>query len=140
MKFSDITEEQWDELKPYLDTCLLPVTGLDGGESPYETTARLEGLRDLMDLVEIPFKGRVVTYPACHYIAENEAFQAMLGEWCGRLKQSGFKYVIVMTAFSAAGLTVRNADLILQPESDGGLPSQSEVSSQIRELWSSISP
>ncbi|RJE90062.1 DUF2487 family protein [Paenibacillus sp. 1011MAR3C5] len=140
MKFSDITEEQWDELKPYLDTCLLPVTGLGGGESPYEATARLERLRDMMDLVEIPFKGRVVTYPACHYITESESFQSMLGEWCSRLKQSGFNYVIVMTAFSAPALTIEAADLILQPGPDGQLLSHSEVSSQIRELWSAISP
>ncbi|MFF2887573.1 DUF2487 family protein [Paenibacillus sp. NPDC057967] len=140
MKFSDITEEQWDELKPYLDTCLLPVTGLGGGESPYETTVRLERLRDMMDLVEIPFKGRVVTYPACHYISESEAFHSMLGEWCSRLKQAGFKYVIIMTAFAAPGLMIEAADLILQPGPDGHLLTPGEVSSQIRELWSPISP
>lgn len=140
MKFSDITEEQWDELKPYLDTCLLPVTGLGGGETPYEATEQLERLRDFMDMVEIPFKGRVVTYPACHYIAEGEAFSAMLGEWCNRLKQTGFKYVIVMTAFSAPDLTLTDADLILRPGTGGELPSPNEVSSQIRELWTAVSP
>jgi len=140
MKFSDITEEQWDELKPYLDTCLLPVTGLGGGETPYEATERLEDLRDFMDMVEIPFKGRVVTYPACHYIAEGKAFSVMLGDWCGRLKQTGFKYVIVMTAFSAPGLAIKDANLILQPGTGGELPSPNEVSSQIRELWAAVSP
>ncbi|MGO4375464.1 DUF2487 family protein, partial [Paenibacillus sp. MCAF20] len=67
MKFSEIEKEQWEELRPYLDTCLLPVTGMDGSEQPYEATEWLERLRDIMDLIEIPFKGRVVTYPACHY-------------------------------------------------------------------------
>lgn len=140
MKFSDITEEQWDELKPYLDTCLLPVTGMSGEESPYKATECLEKLRDLMDLVEIPFKGRIVTYPACHYMTDGEAFQSMLGEWCRRLKESGFKYVIIISAIPAPPFTVKEADLILQSAADGQSPSHAEVSSQIREMWSAVSP
>ena len=70
MKFSDIDKEQWPELKPYLDTVLLPVTGLSGDEQPWEATRGLEKLRDLIDAVEIPFHGRVVIYPAYHYISK----------------------------------------------------------------------
>lgn len=96
MKFSEIEASAWEELRPYLDTCLIPVTGLTGSEQPYEVTEQLERLRDLMDCLEIPFKGRVVTYPSVQYgRAEIAAF---INEICRNTKLSGFKYVIVVSA------------------------------------------
>ena len=63
----------------YLDTCLLPVTGLTGKESPVEAGDRLEQLRDLLDLLEIPYHGRTVTYPAWHYAEDAEDLKTELG-------------------------------------------------------------
>lgn len=136
MKFSEISKEKWDELRPYLDTCLLPVTGMSGEESPYEATDCLERLRDMMDLIEQPFKGRVVTYPACHYVPEDGDVDSSLTLWCHNLKRSGFKYVVVITASAELSITCESADLILCPISKDELPSQEEVSALIRELWS----
>ncbi|OAB44297.1 DUF2487 family protein [Paenibacillus glacialis] len=96
MKFSEISRESWPELQPYLDTCIIPFTGLSGDESPVEATTALERLRDFMDLVETRYKGRVVTYPAFHY--GNEDISKLLNEICHKVKDSGFKYVIIMTA------------------------------------------
>lgn len=140
MKFSDIAQEQWDELKPYLDTCLLPVTGLNGKESPYEATERLERLRDLMDLVEIPFKGRVVTYPACHYVTEDEQFSSALANWCQNLRFAGFKYIILASADHAVKLNGAGADIVLHAGPEGDFPTREEVSEQIRALWSADTP
>lgn len=95
MKFSEIDEGRWPELKPYLDTCLLPVTGLDGTEAPWQATKALEELRDLLDAVEIPFHGRVVTYPAFHYGGKEGGEE--LKRICANLRESGFAYV--MAAF-----------------------------------------
>ena len=136
MKFSEIEQEQWEELKPYLDTCLLPVTGMDGKEQPYEATQKLERLRDLMDLVEIPFKGRVVTYPACHYVSADEPYSAALSNWCRNLREAGFKYIILASAELNVQLQNAGADLVLQADAEGAFPSQSEVSEQIRAMWS----
>lgn len=98
MKFSDIDEAQWSELKPYLDTCVLPITGLVGDEAPWQAVEGLERLRDMLDLVEQPFKGRVVTYPALHYTpgdwAQTAAFVDKLSL---QLKQEHFRYVIVVS-------------------------------------------
>lgn len=132
MKFSEIDVQQWDELQPYLDTCLLPVTGMNGSESPPEATQCLEDLRDIMDLVEIPFKGRVVTYPACHYTSDD---QSSLEGWTAALKGIGFKYVILITANPRLRLLGRNADLVIAPDGDGKLPTQDDVSLRIRSLW-----
>ncbi|WP_211744987.1 DUF2487 family protein [Paenibacillus sp. Marseille-Q4541] len=111
MKFSEITSEDWGDLQPYLDTCLIPFTGLTGQESPYDTVSALERLRDLLDYVEIPFKGRIVTYPAFHYSqSQNEN---AINDLCSRIKTGGFKYVIVMTADEPlANTQIPQADLV----------------------------
>src|SRR5690554_2832184 len=94
MKFSDIKKEQWSELKPYLDTILLPVTCLSGSEEPWEATIALEELRDLIDAVEVPFRGRVVVYPAYHYTTVS-ILEESLRELCNRMRTIGFVYVII---------------------------------------------
>lgn len=96
MKFSEINPAEWEELKPYLDTCLIPVTGLRGDEQPYEVVYALERLRDVMDWVEIPFKGRVVTYPAFQYGQDD--IMEQINAVCANVKSAGFKYVIVISA------------------------------------------
>lgn len=136
MKFSEISSGQWEELSPYLDTCLLPVTGMTGTEKPFEATGLLERLRDLMDLIEIPFKGRVVTYPAWHYISENREFMGMLNECCASVKRAGFRYVIVVTANKDMNIACSAVDLFFQPDEEDNPPNQSDVSNAIRALWS----
>ncbi|WP_248925452.1 DUF2487 family protein [Paenibacillus hamazuiensis] len=120
MKFSDISKEQWDELRTYLDTCLLPVTGLAGSEAPHEAAEKLERLRDLLDLVEIPFKGRVVTYPAYHFI-DDPLEAERLNRLCQRLKdEAGFRYLLVMSeSVPLHTVNLPSADLIVHVGSEG---------------------
>ncbi len=94
MKFSDINEDQWPELKPYLDTILLPVTGLSGLEEPWEAVRGLEELRDLIDAAEAPFRGRIIVYPAYHYLSE-ASLEDELRIVCRRMRTNGFAYVIL---------------------------------------------
>ncbi|OPA81461.1 P pilus assembly protein [Paenibacillus selenitireducens] len=137
MKFSDITAEQWDELQPYLDTCLLPMTGLSGGESPHDTTLALEQLRDWMDEVENPFRGRIVTYPANHYVDLDELEK--INDLCHKMKLGGFKYVIIISAkvpFNEQAF--EHADLVLSPATVK--PTEAEslrmiITTQIHNLW-----
>lgn len=120
MKFSEIERGDWEGLKPYLDTCLLPVTGLNGWEQPWEATQELEHLRDVMDCVEGPYKGRLVTYPAFHYV-EGGAAAAAVNSVCRKLKGAGFRYVVLITGHPAVGaVTFPDADLLLCPESTEG--------------------
>jgi hypothetical protein len=138
MKFSELTPEQWAELQPYLDTAVLPVTGMSGSEMPYEATEALERLRDLLDLIEVPFKGRVVTYPACHYGEWNEETAGQVSRLCMNLKlRAGFRYVVVATAFAAPETAAGEigADVVIGPDVEGGLPSASSVGESIRRLW-----
>lgn len=138
MKFSEIEEKDWAELEPYFDTCLLPLTCLSGAETPWETTKALETLQQMMDLVEVPFKGRVVTYPAVHYV--HEQADHMIETICTRLKQSGFRYVILITAQSAIDhLLIPAADLLITPTNlpTDGAEMKQNVRERIATLWTS---
>lgn len=116
MKFSELSKEQWDELHPYLDTCLLPITGLTGDEAPWEAIVALEQLRDVMDLIEQPYGGRIVTYPAIQYadLSDEAQLQKAVNGICERLKHHHFSHVVVVTANEAiAHLTFSEADLVI---------------------------
>lgn len=132
MKFSEFDGERWAELQLYFDTCILPVTGLTGGESPAEATAALERLRDLLDLIEIPFKGRTVTYPALNYVTEgSEAVERIAGQ----MRTAGFRHVIVVSLSTACRSDTSTADLWIVPEPDGTLPSARAVSEAVQAVW-----
>lgn len=140
MKFSEIDKESWEDLRPYLDTCLIPVTGLTGREQPYEVVARLERLRDMMDLVEIPYKGRIVTYPSIQYGNSEMEF---INEVCHNVKLSGFAYVIVVSSDVVIDpQLVDKADLILTRQAlEGGsdVDIQQNVLEKIQMLWQQTS-
>src|SRR5690606_6100197 len=112
-------------------------TGLDGTETPSEATNYLEQLRDVMDLVEIPYRGRIVTYPAYHYVYGNEGSQQAIARCCANLKSQGYKYIILITSKSDIMFQINEADLWISPTEDGNLPSDVEISRKIRELWHS---
>ncbi|CAM2798977.1 DUF2487 domain-containing protein [Paenibacillus sediminis] len=138
MKFSEIDESSWSELQPYLDTCLIPLTGLKGTEMPFEVTAALEKLRDFMDFVEIPFKGRIVTYPAIQY--GRQEISSLISTVCRNVKSAGFKYAILVSTGSDISLgRIEEADLILNYQRFDGLePKQisKQISSEIQQMWS----
>lgn len=139
MKFSEFSESRWLELKPYMDTCLLPITGLTGTELPHEATAELEKLRDLMDRIEIPFKGRIVTYPASHY-ADTDNADLAAERLCRSLKQAGFRFVIMVTASRFLKLSAPSSDLIVAPRDDGEWPDAADIAADVRRLWAGEPP
>ncbi|WP_028544274.1 DUF2487 family protein [Paenibacillus taiwanensis] len=147
MKFSEISEAQWQQWKPYLDTCVIPVTGLTGALAPFQATASLEQLRDWLEHVEIPFHGRIVTYPAYHFVDPSSDFQTVNGEWTKldrlalELKAAGFRYVIAMSAqVELPHQPLSNFDLVLTPfairitESEN---SRQRISELVQTMWSS---
>jgi len=145
LKFSDIEEQTWDELRPYLDTAVLPVTGLNGGETPWEATRELEYLRDALDLIEIPFKGRIVTYPAMHFVSATmqESGSLLLDQVCEGLKKTGFRFVVIVTAksepeFGEGFLETKHADLVLRFTPEELRVSGSELKRQAAELMANL--
>lgn len=137
MKFSEVESSTWEELRPYLDTCLIPVAGLSGKEQPYEVTAALERLRDMMDLVEIPFRGRMVTYPTVQY-GRNNIF-SLINEICHNVKLSGFRFVVVITAdVLVHNSSLPDVDLVLSPQCFDGsdtLPIGVIIQNEIQRIW-----
>jgi 23S rRNA (pseudouridine1915-N3)-methyltransferase len=139
MKFSDISKEEWTGLQPYLDTCLIPVTGLQGTEQPWEATVALEKLRDALEIIEIPYKGRVITYPALHYV-KGTNIEHQIAELCSQLKATGFAYVIILSIHNEAQhWTKEAADEIFyinMNEWSSSYPEiKSRVSQQLQQLW-----
>lgn len=133
MKFSDIDADKWKELGPYLDTCLLPLTGLTGKEEPWQATEALERLRDVMESLEKRFVGRMVTYPAVHFVP-GQGWAEPVSAICRNLKESaGFKHVVLITADPSVGLAgcPDGADLLL----NGLHVHAGQASGLVEELW-----
>ncbi|WP_221798024.1 DUF2487 family protein [Paenibacillus typhae] len=137
LKFSEFTEESWNEHGKYFDTCLLPFTGLSGEESPPEAAAVLEKLRDLLELIEKPFRGRIVVYPAIQYAAGQNA--DYVNEVCKKVKSSIFQYVIVASAVPGMSAEdIYESDLVFAlsgfgPDCIG--KEKSEINEKIHALW-----
>jgi 23S rRNA (pseudouridine1915-N3)-methyltransferase len=135
MKFSEINREEWPALRPYLDTCLLPVTGMTGEEEPWEVTRKLEKLRDMMDLLEAPYRGRIVTYPAVHYLLDHMGNSNYINQLVIRIKKNGFKFVIIVILVEDfIQSEVDTADLIFQYNADESILRR-EVSERVELLW-----
>lgn len=138
MKFSDIEKDQWPQLKPYLDTILLPVTGLTGSEEPWEATIGLEELRDLIDAAEGHFRGRVIVYPAYHYISEL-SLEEELQRICSLMRNNGFIYVIIAVRGDIQLQTNNNyCDLVLSYSSYKGSTigeMKKDVQAKIVSIW-----
>lgn len=105
-------------------------------ESP-ETVQALERLRDFMDLVEIPFKGRIVTYPAIQY--GGEGYVGLINEVCRKVKSSGFQYAVVLTAdIALLEQEIFESDLVLSlPIIEGSLEGKinSDIGMKIQKMW-----
>ncbi|PZD93551.1 DUF2487 domain-containing protein [Paenibacillus sambharensis] len=134
MKFSEFDHTRWAELQLYFDTCVLPVTGMTGAETPAEATEKLEKLRDLLDLVEVPFKGRTVTYPALHYTGEGSRLEEAVAFAAGKMKKNGFKHVIVVS-LPELGAEVQDVDYVIYPSQEGDFPLSAEVMNAVQQLW-----
>ncbi|CAM4512016.1 DUF2487 family protein [Paenibacillus typhae] len=140
LKFSEFTEESWNEHGKYFDTCLLPFTGLSGEESPPEAAAVLEKLRDLLELIEKPFRGRIVVYPAIQYATGQNA--DYFNEVCRKVKSSIFQYVIVASAVPGMSAEdIYESDLVFALSGFGPVckgPEKSEINEKIHALWQSV--
>lgn len=137
MKFSEIERQSWDELKPYFDTAVVPLSGLTGDESPWEATEALERLRDALDPIEAAFKGRTVTYPAVHYSEHPEGLARMVDELCRRLKSQGFVYCVAVAA-APIELDLDEVSLLLSPatpEEPAADSYRERVKREIETLW-----
>lgn len=139
VKFSEMEQDQWSSVKEYFDTVVLPVTGLKGNEQPWEATKALEELRDALDFLEIPYKGRTVTYPAIHYI-NKEYGESAINMCCRQLKEAGFSYVVVVTADEElSSLDLAEADLFffLNSSKTGVNPEdyKNEIALKLQQLW-----
>ncbi|WP_217597520.1 DUF2487 family protein [Cohnella sp. GbtcB17] len=134
MRFSEFDESNWGDLQPYLDTALLPVTGLLGGESPPAAAELVGSAGDWLAPIESAFKGRTVTYPAHHYIGPGD--EASLDALCSRIKTGGFKFVVVVSGRPGWDETcVPSADLFANPATDDDAPDPEALRRLVSDMW-----
>lgn len=132
MKFHELTAEKWEQYGAYLDTCILPICGLTGNEKPPEVIQKLADIRDLLDWIETPFHGRVVTYPAIQYTAGNEVIK-MVEAIVEGIRNSGFRFVVLVTKENQFNRENTHSDLVIS----SFYKSKEDVASEIISLWKS---
>lgn len=134
MKFSEIDENSWPELENYLDTCLIPVSGLTGEETPWEATEKVARSGQWLAPLEQAFRGRTVTMPAFHYLKDSRDLERLDG-LCKQWRANGFRYVIAICG-QPSGLPVDlSVDLIFQPSNDDEEPNLEQIRKLVTELW-----
>ncbi|MDG0789652.1 YpiF family protein [Cohnella ginsengisoli] len=134
MRFSEFDEDNWGDLQPYLDTALLPVTGLLGGETPPSAAELVGAAGDWLAPIESAFKGRTVTYPANHYIGPGD--EASLDALCNRIKSGGFKFVVVVSGKPGWDATrVPSADLFAGPTGEESVPDADALRRSVSDMW-----
>ncbi len=136
MKFSEINADSWSELQPYLDTCLIPVSGLTGSESPWEAADKVARTGQWLEPLEQAFRGRTVTMPAFHYDAGDKLDKEKLNRLINQWKKNGFRYVIVISGQPVDLPGQLEADFVIQPqaEEEEG-PDGARIRNSIAELW-----
>jgi 23S rRNA (pseudouridine1915-N3)-methyltransferase len=137
MKFSDFDKSTWEANGKYFDTCLIPFTGLMGTESPPEAAETLERLRDLLDCIEQPFQGRIVTYPAIQYSSGDNI--QYLNELCRKVKSSHFQYVIMASSgLEPLSNEIIESDLVLSLtgfDTSRIISCKSQIGREIEQMW-----
>ncbi|MFC4599055.1 DUF2487 family protein [Cohnella hongkongensis] len=136
MKFSEIDPLSWPELQPYLDTCLLPLSGLTGEESPSEATEKVARTGEWLAPLEEAFRGRTVTMPAYHYGAGGPEQVLQLNKLIASWRNGGFRYVVLVSG-QPLKLPGVAADVYLHPASDSEPPDDRSITKSVADLWRS---
>jgi len=134
MKFSEIDPRSWPELQPYLDTCVLPLSGLSGEESPAEATDKVARAGEWLSPVEEAFRGRTVTMPACHYGTGGTEFVRKINELISAWKKGGFRYVVLVGG-QPMELSGVEADLYIRPAAGEDEPDAEAIVKSVTDLW-----
>lgn len=135
MKFSELTEADWPDLQPYMDTCLLPVTGLTGREAPWKMADMAAETGAWLLPLEKAFKGRTVTLPALHYFEGPEADPGLLRRLCERCREAGFRHVVLVCGKPGFLGPDTGADLVVQPSRQGERPDPDALFGEVTDLW-----
>lgn len=139
MRFSELNENDWLNLAPYMDTCLIPVSGLTGDENPAQAKEAVAACGDWLAPVEHAFRGRTVTMPAYHYYDGSPQEATCLNDLCDRMRSSGFHYVVLIAGKPGLLFAGLKADLLLQPLAAEDEPDIDAIRAAVAVLWKASS-
>lgn len=135
MKFSELDETSWPTLAPYLDTCIVPVSGIVGTETPDMMTSKVAAAGDWLLPLEQAFKGRTVTLPALHYYDGGPGDADKLNAICAACRRGGFRYVIVVCGTAGLLDSIQTADLVIAPTREDELPDAQQLRKKVTDMW-----
>jgi 23S rRNA (pseudouridine1915-N3)-methyltransferase len=135
MKFSEINADSWPELQNYLDTCLIPVSGLTGAESPWETTDKVALTGQWLAPLEQEFKGRTVTMPAFHYDTGSLEDRERLNQLAKQWRTNGFRYIVAICGQPMEMSWKLEVDLIIGPTNDDEVTDVEKIRKSVTDLW-----
>jgi hypothetical protein len=135
MKFSELDKEEWFNLQPYLDTCLIPVSGIAGGIAPWEMAELAASAGAWLLPLEKAFAGRTVTLPAYHYYDGSPEAIAGLRRLCAGCREAGFRHVVLVSGIAGLLPEDAGADLCIQPQASGEMPDPEALHHAMTGLW-----
>lgn len=135
MKFSELDEISWPALAPYFDTCIVPVSGLNGTETPDVMTSKAAATGDWLLPLEQSFKGRIVTLPALHYYDGSTGDADKLSALCAACRRSGFRYVVIVCGTAGLLDAIQAADLVIAPKDEHDSPDTEQLRKRVTDMW-----
>jgi 23S rRNA (pseudouridine1915-N3)-methyltransferase len=138
MYYDQISAGQWPSLKPYLDTCILPITNIRTEQEVWEIKERLHIHNQAKKWIEQMYSGRIVIYPDIHYSWDDkEKFRLYLKEVIRGIKDKGFQYVVLLNNSSnepyvEEGITYISADGELLSDA-----AKNRIKQTVLNLWKS---
>jgi 23S rRNA (pseudouridine1915-N3)-methyltransferase len=135
MRIGEITEEQWSEWGPYLDTCVLPVLSVETEKAPWEIAREQMTLEAGIEAIESHFKGRTIVYPTLYY-PQLSSDRNKVCELVENFRMKGFRYMILLVM---GEITEAREDLRLSLVWNEAMTGEKESDwkQRIMEMWKS---
>ncbi|TCS93377.1 DUF2487 family protein [Hazenella coriacea] len=100
MELMTMSDRDWQEVSPFVDTLCIPVSGIRIQQKQiFVQQSRL--LERVATSLEKKLKGRILLLPTISYIGQNhEVFMAYFNEIIKEIKDSGFYHLVIVSTES----------------------------------------
>ncbi|MFO7289709.1 Protein of unknown function [Planifilum fulgidum] len=130
MRLTEMRQDEWTKVAPYVDTLCLPVYRTAFSEKRIRLEER-RVVEAVADRVERALTGRLLLLPAIAYEGgDREAFRAYLGNVLAELARSAFHHLVIVVPEDLAEAAEARGKIAVHP-----LPSRNEATEEEIEEW-----